>query len=79
MQTSRRHLVTSLLIGLVQAYRNFLSPLYLPVCRYVPTCSAYAEESLRRHGAARGSWYTLLRLLRCHPLSAGGLDPVKAK
>ncbi|HEY7514037.1 MAG TPA: membrane protein insertion efficiency factor YidD [Vicinamibacteria bacterium] len=53
-----------------------LSPLLGGFCRFVPSCSAYAQEALQRHGAARGLRLTLLRLLRCHPFHAGGHDPV---
>jgi putative membrane protein insertion efficiency factor len=45
-------------------------------CRYVPSCSSYALEVLEAHGAGRGSWLTLRRLLRCHPWGRGGWDPV---
>ena len=53
-----------------------ISPLLGPRCRYVPTCSSYAVEAVQRHGALRGSWLTLKRLLRCHPFAEGGYDPV---
>jgi putative membrane protein insertion efficiency factor len=65
-----------LLILLVRGYQRFISPLLGPRCRFYPSCSAYAVESLRTHGAARGSWLALRRLLRCHPWNPGGLDPV---
>ncbi len=64
------------LIGLVRVYRRWLSPALPPACRFVPTCSAYAEEALAKHGAARGSWLALRRLLRCHPFGGSGYDPV---
>ena len=66
----------ALLCFLVRAYRYLLSPLLGPRCRFHPTCSAYALEALQSHGALRGSWLSVRRLLRCHPLHAGGLDPV---
>jgi putative membrane protein insertion efficiency factor len=47
-----------------------------PACRYVPTCSEYAMEAVERYGVVRGGWKALLRLLRCHPLTRGGYDPV---
>ncbi len=47
-----------------------------PVCRYVPSCSAYALEALRAHGTWRGAWLTARRLARCHPWGSMGLDPV---
>ncbi len=61
---------------IVRGYRLLCSPFMAPSCRYHPTCSAYAEEALSRHGAIRGSWLTILRLGRCHPFTAGGYDPV---
>ena len=64
------------LIGLLRLYRFFISPLYGQVCRYHPSCSAYALESVTVHGSIRGSWYAVRRLARCHPWAAGGYDPV---
>ncbi|GGM98170.1 putative membrane protein insertion efficiency factor [Thermus composti] len=65
-----------LLILLVKAYRRFLSPLKPKTCRFHPTCSAYALEALERHGAFWGSYMAVRRILRCHPLNPGGIDPV---
>ncbi|MFC5176281.1 membrane protein insertion efficiency factor YidD [Nocardioides taihuensis] len=64
------------LIGLLRAYRLLISPLYGQVCRYHPSCSAYALEAVTVHGSLRGSWLALRRLARCHPWAAGGYDPV---
>jgi len=64
------------LIGLLKLYRLFISPLYGQVCKYYPTCSAYALEAVQTHGALRGSALAAKRLARCHPWSAGGYDPV---
>jgi uncharacterized protein len=61
--------------GVVRLYQLVLSGRPSP-CRYYPTCSAYAVEALERHGAVRGSWLTLRRLLRCHPWGGHGVDPV---
>ncbi len=66
------------LIGLLKAYRAVISPLYGDVCKFHPTCSAYALEAVQRHGAFKGSWLTVRRLVRCHPWSLGGYDPVPA-
>ncbi len=66
----------NLLIALVYAYRFTLSPFVGYHCRFTPTCSEYALDALRHHGALRGSWLTLRRLGRCHPWHAGGYDPV---
>ncbi|MBE7325953.1 membrane protein insertion efficiency factor YidD [Nocardioides sp. Y6] len=65
-----------LLIGLLKLYRTFISPLYGQVCRYHPTCSAYALDAVSEYGSIKGSWLALRRLLRCHPWAAGGYDPV---
>ena len=65
-----------LLIGLLRAYRLVISPLYGQVCRYHPTCSAYALDAVTRRGSIIGTWLTLRRLARCHPWAAGGYDPV---
>jgi putative membrane protein insertion efficiency factor len=64
------------LIGLLRAYRLVVSPLYGQVCRYHPSCSAYALEAVRVHGSLRGGWYAVRRVARCHPWAPGGYDPV---
>jgi uncharacterized protein len=65
-----------ILIWLLKGYRFAISPLYGQVCRYHPTCSAYALEAVQTHGALRGTWLAMRRVGRCHPWAAGGLDPV---
>ena len=65
-----------LLIALLRAYRFAISPLYGQVCRYHPSCSAYALEAVTVHGSLRGSWLAVRRVGRCHPWAAGGLDHV---
>jgi putative membrane protein insertion efficiency factor len=64
------------LMALLRAYRAVISPLYGQVCRYHPSCSAYALEAVEKHGSLRGSGLALRRLGRCHPWAAGGYDPV---
>lgn len=65
-----------LLIGLVRGYQLLISPLLGPTCRYYPSCSAYALQALQVHGAFKGTWLAVRRLLRCHPWSPGGVDHV---
>ena len=60
----------------VRAYRVLLSPLVGKNCRYDPTCSAYALEALERHGALKGSWLAIRRIVRCHPWGGSGVDDV---
>lgn len=60
----------------VRAYRLVFSPWVGMNCRYDPTCSAYAMEALEKHGAIKGAWLTLRRLLRCHPWGGAGVDDV---
>jgi putative membrane protein insertion efficiency factor len=64
------------LFTLIRAYKYAVSPLFLPACRYVPSCSEYAMEALDRHGALRGGTMAIARILRCHPFTRGGFDPV---
>jgi hypothetical protein len=68
--------VKSLLLLLIEAYRVALSPLLGGHCRFVPSCSVYAEEAIRRHGAWRGARLALARVARCQPFHRGGFDPV---
>ncbi len=63
-------------LALIRAYRLLLSPHAAGACRFHPSCSEYAEEAVRRHGALRGGWLALRRLARCHPLGSSGFDPV---
>jgi uncharacterized protein len=64
------------LIAGIKVYQLTLSPWLGRQCRYVPTCSAYAEEALRRFGVRRGVWLAMRRLGRCHPWGSSGYDPV---
>ncbi len=63
----------------LELYKRFLSPLLPHSCRFVPTCSEYAMDAIERHGALRGSWLAVGRLLRCHPFARAGYDPVPPK
>ena len=65
-----------ILIGFIKAWRAIVSPWYGEVCRYYPSCSAYGLEAVQLHGAIKGTWLIVRRLLRCNPWSRGGVDPV---
>ena len=67
------------LVALIRLYKRFVSPLLGSPCRFYPSCSTYAVEALRTHGAVRGLALTVWRLLRCGPWSEGGFDPVPPK
>lgn len=70
------YLFRQLFLGLIWVYRNLISPLTPPSCRYQPTCSAYAAQAVQKHGPWRGGWLALRRIGRCHPWGGHGYDPV---
>ena len=78
MTTIPGRLGRTVLLLLIRAYRLVVSPLLGPACRFSPTCSAYAEEAIARFGAIRGGSLAIRRILRCHPFSTAGVDPVPA-
>ena len=63
-------------IGLVRLYQRFISPMFGPCCRFVPTCSQYAVEAFEKYGVIKGFCLSLWRLVRCGPWHPGGYDPV---
>ena len=69
-------LAKRLVLFLLRAYQWTLSPLLPPACRFVPTCSKYAVAAVQHYGALRGGLKAAARILRCHPFSRGGFDPV---
>jgi len=75
-----RKLMVALLSAPIRAYRAVTSPIMPPVCRFTPSCSAYALEALHQHGPVTGLWLAVRRILRCHPIAwlggSSGFDPV---
>ncbi len=65
------------LILIIRFYQKFISPLKKPSCRFYPTCSQYAVESVSKYGSLKGGFLALKRILKCHPFHPGGYDPVK--
>ena len=68
-----------LFIGCIKVYRYAISPLMANHCRFQPSCSSYAIQAIETHGAIKGSYLAIHRLLRCHPFNSGGFDPVPKK
>lgn len=69
-------MIRDLFVGLIRLYRLVLSPLLGAHCRFEPTCSRYTEQALLRYGVVRGLYLGARRILRCHPFSPGGYDPL---
>ena len=65
-----------ILIALVRFYRKYISPAFPSHCRFIPTCSQYAMEAIKKYGAIKGTYLACRRILRCHPFAKGGYDPV---
>jgi uncharacterized protein len=68
---------SNIVIELIKVYRRFVSPMLPPSCRFTPSCSEYTLEAIRKYGVLKGGIKGAWRLLRCHPFSSGGYDPVK--
>lgn len=65
-----------LVISFIKLYQKIISPLTPPSCRFYPTCSHYGVEAVEKHGALKGTYLAVKRILRCHPFNEGGYDPV---
>jgi len=69
-------MTAKILLALIRVYQMVLSPFFGGACRFEPSCSVYAADAIRTHGAVRGSWLAIKRLSKCHPLGSHGFDPV---
>lgn len=69
-------MTAKILLALIRVYQIVLSPFFGGACRFEPSCSVYASEAIRTHGAVRGSWLAVRRLSKCHPFGSHGFDPV---
>lgn len=70
-------IIKGILLGAIKLYKYAISPLLPDSCRFVPTCSEYSAEAIKRYGAVKGSYLSVRRILRCHPFHNGGYDPVR--
>ncbi|MDI6745352.1 MAG: membrane protein insertion efficiency factor YidD [Thermodesulfovibrionales bacterium] len=70
-------MVKNILLGSVRLYKYAISPLLPASCRFVPTCSEYSAEAIKKYGAVKGIYLSARRILRCHPFHSGGYDPVR--
>jgi len=71
--------MSKLFIGLIRLYQKFISPLKGPTCKFYPSCSSYSIDAYKNFGFFKGSYFTIKRILRCHPFSHGGYDPLFKK
>ncbi|MFB4210893.1 membrane protein insertion efficiency factor YidD [Shouchella sp. JSM 1781072] len=68
--------VKSILLAIIRFYRKYISSVLPPRCRFYPTCSQYGLTAIEQHGAIKGSYLTIKRILKCHPFHPGGFDHV---
>lgn len=71
-----KRILSYILLAPIYFYRSAISPMFPPSCRYVPTCSQYAVEAIKKYGPFKGTWLAVKRILRCHPWGGSGYDPV---
>ena len=69
-------LLSFLFLGLIKTYQLMISPLLMPACRYIPTCSQYSIDAIKKYGSFKGGYLALKRILSCHPWGKHGEDPV---
>ncbi|MFB9859651.1 membrane protein insertion efficiency factor YidD [Salinicoccus siamensis] len=69
----------SILLSMIRFYQKAISPMFPPSCRFYPTCSNYSIDAVQEHGAIKGGYLAVRRILKCHPFHEGGFDPVPAK
>ena len=79
MLTKINKAIALVFVSLIAFYQKWISPLFGPSCRFIPSCSAYGIEAVNKHGPWRGGWLTLIRLSKCHPFTPCGCDPVPEK
>ena len=71
-----KKLFSYIFVGIIKIYQNMISPLFSPRCRHTPTCSEYGVQAIKKHGAFKGGFFTIKRILTCHPWGGDGYDPV---
>ena len=71
-----KKIIISPFVFLVKIYQNIISPLFPPTCRYTPTCSEYAIQSLKKYGLVKGVYLSIKRIVNCHPWGGSGYDPI---
>ena len=71
-----KKLFSYIFVGIIKIYQNMISPLLSPRCRYTPTCSEYGVQAIKKHGAFKGGFFTIKRILTCHPWGGDVYDPV---
>jgi putative membrane protein insertion efficiency factor len=69
-------MIKKAIVSIILFYRNYISSLKLPTCRFYPTCSQYTKEAVERYGIMKGLFKGVYRILRCNPFSKGGYDPL---
>jgi hypothetical protein len=71
-----KKLFSYIFISIIKTYQNMISPLLPAKCRYIPTCSEYGVQAIKKHGVFKGGFFTIKRILTCHPWGGDGYDPV---